>query len=214
MKYTFKPNFTLHKNALPGVVSTQKIQVEPMLYQASTRFAWSHGGELTRDALSFIAPFKHKNWVIDTRTHMLMPGHLPAIGGWHCDWIPRTVPSRDGYQPDLNLLNSKHQNYVITLSDNKLGVSHTQYIDQEVEIEVNLEGKVWSQVDAYLERTPFRSFLVSDGTFVRFSRSTLHTASPAHSFGWRWFFRASQIEEEPKNQIRHQSMVYIRETGW
>ncbi len=36
--------------------------------------------------------------MIDTRGHMLKPDWLPAIGGWHCDAIPRG----DDGQPELD----------------------------------------------------------------------------------------------------------------
>lgn len=30
-----------------------------------------------------------KDYVIDIKVHMLMPGQYPCVPGWHCDFIPR-----------------------------------------------------------------------------------------------------------------------------
>lgn len=216
MKVLFKPEYNTSVEILRGVRPTWQIKNEPMLFHADPEFAWVAGGVLTREVLKaarLLNPLTGP-WVIDTRVHMLMPGQLPAIGGWHCDWVPRTVELEDGPQPDMSRLHETQKNFVITFSDHPEGVSRTRYLDEEFEAEIDPTKKVWSQVHDQIERAGLRSTQIDDGVLVSFWRPALHMAMPAERAGWRWFFRASRLDTPPVNEIRKQAMVYLRDTGW
>ncbi|MFP8823477.1 hypothetical protein, partial [Enterobacter cloacae] len=60
------------------------------LWNASFDDAFRFGGDVTRAALQAInLRGDKKHIVVDVKTHMLMPGMIPAIPGWHTDGVPR-----------------------------------------------------------------------------------------------------------------------------
>src|SRR4051794_6847809 len=60
------------------------------LWNASPEDAVKYGGDLTRAALGAVKLHNdRKHVVVDTKIHMLMPGMIPSIPGWHTDGIPR-----------------------------------------------------------------------------------------------------------------------------
>lgn len=72
----------------------ETISEEPMIFSGDPDFTYKNGGELTRlvlDELNRLGKTSecpnHLYPVIDTRSHMLMKGMYPAIGGRHCDAI-------------------------------------------------------------------------------------------------------------------------------
>lgn len=70
------------------------------LFNASVEDAARFGGDLTRAALSVMPVTNSRKYVVvDVKVHMLIPGFLPAIPGWHTDGVPR--PQRD--KPDIRL---------------------------------------------------------------------------------------------------------------
>jgi len=160
--------------------------------------------------------------VIDTRSHMLMPGQYPAIPGWHCDAYPRGQHSSG--QPDLWSGNPKCFHYVVTISDQRDGVSNTTFLEaSEVALLVRPE-EVWGSVHEDLERRlrepsaadpryGRKTWAVPDGHLLRFNQESLHRATKTHTKGWRWFFRLSMYHSAPMNQIRRQVQVYTTEGG-
>lgn len=65
---------------------------------------------------------------IDTRVHQLMPTHIPAIPGWHCDWAPRS-----GYksQPDPQKSSPLQMNYTVLISTEK-NMAPTEFITDPI----------------------------------------------------------------------------------
>lgn len=187
------------------------IIAEPLLYSASLEFAACYGGPLTRAVLRKLPNWDPPNgfhWVVDTRTHMLMPGQYPAIPGWHCDGVPRGNYTA---QPDLNQLRDDVWHVVAHVSTHPEGVSNTQFITEPYEIDCD-ESRVWASVHEHLKRTDVElsgSVLTpGDGAITRFKMPTLHRATPAKHRGWRWWFRASMYYNRPVNQIRNHVQVY------
>ena len=85
-----------------------EVKNEPMLWQCDRKFAYENGGPITR---AFLDAIKKTNLaddlIIDTRTHMLMPGWWPAIPGYHHDDVPRT---RADKQPNYENPEYKSEN--------------------------------------------------------------------------------------------------------
>lgn len=133
-RYLFRSNYSIvgHIPAATGEV----IQAEPMLYQASYAYAWEKGSTLTRQVLGKLPEEVRQGWVIDTRVHMLMPGHYPAMPQWHADGLPRSTSFPDGFQPDLRSLEEPVNHFTVTLSDQSPGVSLTKYLDEDLEVEL------------------------------------------------------------------------------
>jgi len=232
MMHTFSAHWeTIQK--LHGQVETATIVEEPMLFSASPDFAESYGGPLTRSVLraltrerdrmaAYIAEHPGTYGVIDTRSHMLMPGQYPAIPGWHCDAYPRGKGSAG--QPDLKAGDPECFHYVVTVSDQPNGVSNTTFMQGVSTLDVDPE-RVWGSVHEEVVRrglglpAPGRDggiclwATIPDGHLTRFKQETLHRATKAHAKGWRWFFRLSMYHSKPMNQIRRQVQVYSTEGG-
>ena len=211
-----------HCGKVPGLWTIEEISQEPMLFMASRRFAFSHGGELTRqvlvqlekqDAFRMVPTRFHP--VIDTRVHMLMPGMYPTIPGWHCDGVPRRGP--DG-QPDLSLMDPEQKHWSVYMASGD-GVSPTEFIFDNVSVRYHTRH-VWGSVNQSVLRRqnssePLKVIRAAPGEIYGFNSKTLHRATPCTERGWRFFFRLSYMESEPANQIRRQTQVYmLGEDGW
>jgi hypothetical protein len=207
--------------SVDAVVDRDVIHAEPMLFGASVEFAREAGGPLTRIMLNALTEeltgalaycrSTSQHLVIDTRSHMLMPGFTPAIPGWHCDAYPRGAY---GEQPWLANGNPSNFHFVCFVSDQADGVSRTEFMQSGVTTNIrNVDPEhVWASVhkQAYGD-----TMTQVDGQILRFWQPTLHRAKPAHAKGWRWWFRASVFYRPPENAIRKQVQVYAPEgLGW
>ncbi len=207
---------------MPGYVGREDIHEELMLFGASPEFAGAVGGPLTKRFLKEVAPDLDQmrafcaafgmHIVIDTRSHMLMPGFYPAIPGWHCDAFPR---GGYGEQPDLTRTTEGAHHLVAFCSDQHNGVSRTEFLAHGREVTLDVDPKaVWSSVHAQSGGWVATTTQL-DGEILRFSQKTLHRAKPAHQKGWRWWVRASCFYKPPENAVRRQVQVYAPEgLGW
>lgn len=153
---------------------------------------------------------EHGKWlVVDTRSHMLMPGMYPAIPGWHCDAYPRHEYNS---QPDLGAANPKTPHYVLHLSDHVDGVSRTIFAERSLSTLVS-DKEVWRSVDLAARHRNIGEYQFRDGVLVKFLQPTLHRAEMATHRGWRWWFRMSAYYQPPVNEIRKQVQVYTTEGG-
>lgn len=213
--FRFTPDVR-HVYSMDGSASVEEIAAEPMLFSADLVFALKNGGPLTKKALYALCEcgVPQSNLIIDTKSVMLMPGMYPAIPGWHCDNVLRR--SNNG-QPDLESLNSNIYNYSVSLSSSQTGgVSRTEFLLNDAELEIN-ENRVWQSVDSAVnDNFPNNILSVPDGNVMRFSQPTIHRATPATEKGWRFFFRASEPNgKKPLNEIRKQVQVYTDiNNGW
>ncbi len=205
------------------VADRDVIHAEPMLFGASPAFAREAGGPLTRTVLTALdaelrgaaayCAATGQHLVIDTRTHMLMPGFTPAIPGWHCDAYPRGAYAE---QPHLSGGNPDNFHFVAFVSDQGGGVSRTEFLQSgRTHVATGIDSEhVWQSVHRGLT-LPGPTLTQADGQILRFWQATLHRAKPAHAKGWRWWFRASVFYKPPENAIRKQVQVYAPEgLGW
>jgi hypothetical protein len=194
---------------LPGIVDALKIEAEPMVFSATPAFAMDHGGPLTRAFLSAIGLTSGGGVIVDTRVHMLFPGHSPAIGGWHCDAVPRGA---DG-QPDLRLLHAPAEHWTYTAASVE-GLCLTEFAAEPVSLAIErTAGSLWSDVHRAMAASGARTIKAPHGSVVRFYRDTLHRATKADRSGWRFFARASEMVSKPQNKIRRQVQVYVESEG-
>ena len=215
MDFTFNPTIEV-VNKTNGIATQEQIHDEPMLFSAHPEFAAERGGPLTIAALKMLCyhlpkvATEGKHLVIDTRSHMLMPGMYPAIGGWHCDAVAR---SDYNAQPDLSKMDgAKH--WVMTLSTHPEGVSRTEFITQDYTAKDIDKDLVWGSVSRGIGNGDnLDKMLLKDGELLMFTSSTLHRAMPATRRGWRWFFRCSEYHSKPQNKIRKQVQVYTDISG-
>ena len=206
--------------------SADDIKNETMVFSASPEFAYRNGGTWTRNAvhlLENIGAFDDTdNIVIDTRVHMLMPGMLPAIGGWHCDAIPRG----DDGQPDFSRRDViDHIRHYLLIVDAGTGAL-TEFLAQtpdEFPQSPPPSGKtVWGHhselIEGFLADGSLQKTAVESGHLYQFSARDYHRAIPATGSGWRFFLRASvnTMTRGPLNEIRNQVQVYLpsEHLGW
>ncbi|TCV62338.1 hypothetical protein EDE09_124103 [Neorhizobium sp. S3-V5DH] len=222
-------------NEQPFVAPVELLKDEPMLFSASPQFALQEGGPLTLEATTFLLnageiSLDRGNVVIDTRVHMLKPGWIPAIGGWHCDAIPR---GEDG-QPVLDhpaIPGIRHYLLVVDCGTGSMteflnhGSLITELLQKVASPGKNLWGEHSEEINTYLsdlvELGADRSEYVTtaeSGALYKFSARDYHRAIPATGHGWRYFFRASvnTMVKEPLNEIRKQVQVYLphEDLGW
>lgn len=225
----------LHRIPTTGVTTNaDQIKDEPMLFSADPIFAHAHGGSLTRYVLNALTtrgkinPGEHV--VIDTRVHMLKPGWIPAIGGWHCDAIPRG----DDGQPVLDhpaIDGIRHYLCVIDCGTGALTefIRHNTLADKFLPKVASPGKNLWGEhselinevlagaKDFGLDRE-FYVTTVKNGQIYEFGPRDYHRAIPATGDGWRFFFRASvnTLTRGPLNEIRQQVQVYLphEDLGW
>lgn len=183
-----------------------------MVFGASPAFAHEHGGPLTRAFLEALDLVGMAGIIVDTRSHMLFPGHFPAIGGWHCDLVAR---GEDG-QPDLGRLRDGGAHWTYT-SASVDGLCHVEFAAEPTDLEIErTAGSLWSDVHRAMAARTVATTKIPHGRVVEFYRDSLHRPTKADRIGWRFFARASEATTEPQNKIRRQVQVYIENeaAGW
>jgi hypothetical protein len=211
-----------------------QIKNEPMLFGADYGFAYTNGGNITRNFLNaFYEDNGHllnKKLIIDSRVHMLMPGWYPCIPGWHHDDVART--RKDG-QPNYTKMPYKSKHCAAIIGD----ASVTEFMFGSISLDIPKLGKtiykewnneinhrIWWQKNK-IKSPPKNKFMVQSieiqsiatNKLVYFDWQTFHRGMPATKNGWRMFIRASWDTDRPiMNEIRKQTQVYMSalEAGW
>ena len=194
--------------------NSEAIENEPMLYSADLKFALKHGGKITRAFVNGLNV--NKDWIIDTRVHMLMKDWYPCIGGWHMDNIPRN--SDDG-QP--NYKNPAFiSDHILCVIDSGTG-SLTEFINDPVSLTDVPKGKMVydhfsSIINEKIEAGELSTSNYDSGDIVKFDSLTFHRGKPATGSGWRFFIRATtNTPQKAYNKIRRQVNVYQDiNSGW
>lgn len=204
----------------PDAWSAEDYANETMLFSADWDFAHKNGGPMTKYAMAALekhgnltheaAASPDLNVIIDTRVHMLMPGMLPAIGGWHCDAMPRPGGPY-GDQPNPRLYDPRVAHYTVTVSQSE--TSRTEFLAEPVTVSLPPGERVWATVHQKIQEEPRNTILMEHGSLARFDLGSPHRASITTTAGWRFFFRASLYKSTPRNQIRRQVQVYIPHEG-
>lgn len=199
------------------------VKNETMLYSSDWVFARDNGGIMTQkvlDALSESETFNTSqnkiNCVIDTRVHMLKEGWIPAIGGWHCDAIPRGTDGQPDFDdPDIDKI--KHWLYIY---DHGTG-SLTQFVRKNPGLGglIEYDRNVWATYSKHIENNldTYEPFTPAHDQLVQFSARDFHKGVPATGSGWRYFFRIScHTKTYCRNEIRKQVQTYIpnEHYGW
>jgi hypothetical protein len=196
----------------------KEVKDEPMLFSADFDYAWKKGGEITREFLLKLPDYitKRKDFIFDSRVHMLMPGWYPCIPGWHLDDVPRT---RVDGQPDHENPEYQSEHAMALVGD----ASVTSFFSGNLELEDVSVGegtiyKVWDEkIENILVDNPYYEVKAPTNQIIFFDCHSFHKGNPATKNGWRWFGRASwNTKREVKNEIRHQVQVYmpVPNQGW
>ena len=193
----------------------QLIRQEPSLFGASLLFAARYGGPITQkilhDLLPLIPSQGNHRIVIDTRTHDLRVGEIPAIPGWHTDFVERTPAS--GMEPDYCKITPSVNIYIINASSCHDGVSSTEYLTQSISLDIP-SSQVNTRLDEQLSSmTTLQTEKAVDGDILRMDQLSLHRATPAHTAGMHYLLRVAVLHNlattilasSYQNEVRMQS---------
>lgn len=205
--------------------SQEEIKHEPMFFGADFDFAYKNGGLITKcfiDALG--ALYSDEGWIIDSRVHMLKPGWMPCIPGWHVDDFYR--PDNFGGQSDLWSKPRGHRIHVMAVN----GIDcFTEFLApgacfrfDKTDIE---EGEtVHGAGNRIINQASLFKRSVESGQMVEFDTHDWHRGVVATKDSWRHLIRASRFLEgldrktsrPVTNEIRNQVQVYLPayEAGW
>lgn len=194
------------------------VKSEPMLFNCDRASAARLGGQITRDFLSWL-PDGWDDVVIDSRVHMLMPGWMAAIPGWHHDDVPRPpIPAGQHFgtagQPDYVTPRYHSEHLLVLLGAD---VAPTEFAIGVCPMPEVRDGQIiygeWSPVvDRLVESGAVSTWRPSIGTVVQFDAHAFHRATVATGSGWRWFCRVSRNTERTRqatNEQRVQVQVYL-----
>jgi hypothetical protein len=221
--HTFEPNFKLHGNLFEGsefIATDSMIKNEPMLFSADFKFAVCEMkglGSFVFKTLQRILPdemwLKLEGSVIDSRSHMLMPGFYPCIPGWHHDDVPRT---RIDGQPNYDNPEYKSEHLLVVIGNTAM----PQFLRKSAVMPEIPAGKTvyqaWDRIiNASFSEDDF--YTVGSGDVYQFDWQTFHRGMSAKLHGWRYFIRFSwNTERKILNEIRNQVQVYLPDPsiGW
>lgn len=212
--------------------SQDLIKTTPSLLQASLQDAVTFGGQLTRQALGAIAKSMHfdrKYIVVDTKVHMLMPGFMPAIPGWHTDGVPRG-PEKDPAgkgAPDIDAqeevaIAPPRYHLLVTgeMAPTKFALNPDLDLMVPDEPSPDLYRLLSTQMQAHEKHNQLNLLLTSPSTVYSWDWWQLHTATAATKFGWRFLIRVTETDYiKPRTDLREvirvQQQVYVpSEFGW
>lgn len=165
--------------------------------------------------------------IVDTKVHLLMPGWVPAIPGWHTDGVPRGEDMNPAGKGEPNLraqlegkVSAPRYHLLVTGEH-----CPTRFLNQPVEFDLDLDaGK-----DLYREMSRQMRDLVNDGaetmvsppsTVVEWDWWNVHTAQQATGRGWRYLIRVTETDHiaprtDPNDFIRTQNQVFAPlDFGW
>lgn len=193
------------------------------LWNASYDDAFRFGGDLTRAALQAIQLVgDRKHVVVDVKTHMLMPGMIPAIPGWHTDGVPRggsMSPAKGAPRIDMQEGAESPRYHLLVVG----GDCPTRFLkNRQVGLNIgegNLYEQVSEQVIAGLDF--LESYDAPNGQVVVWDWWELHTAQQARAPGWRYLIRVTETdylapEKDLRLVLRNQQQVYLptEKFGW
>jgi hypothetical protein len=207
--YTFE-NRTEKIGKVPGIVTLDELKNEPMLFNADFYFATKKCGPITKEILRKLV-YKDlgpcDKYTINTRVTNCFRGQYPSIPGWHCDLVPR---GEKYSQPELDKIDPKVRHAICLVATTE-GHSNTEFLDESLKIPYD-EKNVWGSIDKYLtlrdNTLNVKTFQITEGDIIQFTQQDLHRATVVKNPGWRLFFRISNANVKPANEIRNQVQVY------
>lgn len=197
------------------------------LWNASFDDAFRFGGDVTRAALQAMnIRGDKKHIVVDVKTHMLMPGMIPAIPGWHTDGVPRGGKSLSPASgaPHIHMqegTESPRYHLLVVGGDCPTKFIASRNINLVTENLPNLYAGISSQVCEMDDKSFLDTYDAPDGQVVEWDWWELHTAQQARAPGWRFLIRVTETDYlEPQKDLRlvlrNQQQVYLptEKFGW
>lgn len=210
---------TYNNRGFPSDYPEEVIKNEPMFFNSSLRFAYDHGGPITKQfIINLPIEWLLSSCVLDSRVHMLMPGWFPCIPGWHHDDVPRSA-----WTGQPNYKNPEYfAEHVMGLVNGD--IAPTEFLPGEFELsdpdEKSIIYKKWHlELEEQIKERSLTPIQAPSGKHIFFNAHTFHQGVRAKKNGWRWFCRVSRNTNKIKsitNEIRKQVQVYLEfpMEGW
>lgn len=204
---------------------TQEIKSTPGLWNASLDDALRFGGDVTRSAVRAMN-IRHdrRNIVVDVKVHMLMPGFMPAIPGYHTDGVPRGPELNPAGKGDPNIwaqtsrVERAPRYHLLITGTGCL----TRFVTERVKLEVPKKPtpNLYKIITRQIKQLKPLTSLAPSCQVVEWDWWNLHTAVPATKHEWRYLIRVTETDHiEPQKDLREvlrtQQQVYVpAEFGW
>lgn len=205
--------------------SQTEVKNEPMLFNCDYAAAYTLGGVITKVFLTGLPmAWQDSAIAVDSKVHMLMPGMLPCIGGWHHDNIPRTrVDNQPNYDSDQ--IRSEHIMMLVggEICATEFALGHIKL--DEIPIGKTVYQEWDNEIETAIALGHLFKFAIPSNSLVAFNDHTWHRGVPATGKGWRFFIRASRYfnaDGSPTtpnafkpitNEQRHQVQIYTPQNG-
>lgn len=198
-------------------VGLQDLLDEKGLLDCCEATAAKHAGPLTRLALQQMMEHYERpirlakeaglSAVVEAHVHRLMPGHYPATPGWHCSGVPRRAYTG---QPCFDLIVSEQFSVSVTLSSEPKGVSHTEYVSNNIKPRIWERDYIFEDLNVQVEKIHPETVFGKDGYFTWFNPKTILRSSPAKKRGVRLFVRLSMFPKPAMfNAVGSPEQVFI-----
>lgn len=211
--------------------SQEDIKNTTGLWRCSVEDAIKFGGDITRNAIQAMnLRGDKKHIIVDVKTHMLMPGMIPAIPGWHTDGVPRgegLTPNGKG-KPNIRAqenMSSPRYHLLVTGGDCPTRFIRERSIDLDIpdgnttELYASLSKQIQDNLKS--SECEYHTYDVPDSVVMEWDWWELHTAQRARTHGWRYLIRVTETDfvepvKDLRQVLRNQQQVYIpTETyGW
>lgn len=193
------------------------------LWSASVEDAIKFGGDVTRAAIQAMDfSGDYKNIVVDVKTHMLMPGMIPAIPGWHTDGVPRGgTMSPAGGVPDISMQEGQRSpKYHLIVTGGDCPTKFLTARNVELLVPDEPSSDLYSWISSQVEKktrwgTPDLGVYDSpDAQVMEWDWWEIHSAQRARAPGWRYLIRVTESDYlEPQKDLRlvlrNQQQVYL-----
>lgn len=195
------------------LVGSWVVKDEPMVFGCDYYGANRLGGQLTKNFTDFCLRYwgRDSNFIIDSRTQMLMSGWYPCIPGWHLDDVPR---ERLDKQPNHYNPSYKAEHLAVFLGP----CSKTLFAVGEIElVEPPIGHTIYTAWHPEVELSNLKKQEIQPGNIVAFNWQSFHKCQQATENGWRFWIRATRYTHRPfTNEQRTSVNIYIptENQGW
>lgn len=206
--------------------SDDVIKSTPALWNCDLDTAIKYGGELTRAALGAMnIRGDRKNVIVDTKTHMLMPGFYPGIPGWHTDGVPRGPERNPAAKADPDIfaqeeMNDEAPRFHLLVTGTVCPTLFSNERNLALEVPDQPDPSLYKTISEQMRNGLDARMVTLPSTVYEWDWWQLHTAQAAVSHGWRFLIRVTESNHfEPQTDlakiIRTQQQVYVPESfGW
>lgn len=171
---------------------------EPGVRNVTPGWIREHGTPVLRAFVDAMPPdWQQRDYRVRARLVWLKPGWRPGPSRWHCDQIGARADRQIDYV--VGAVPGKH-----TIACVAGDCSLTVFVDDEIELPDIPLGQPQDSIYSALIRArvaagTLRTRQIEEGALTLFGEGDFHDVSPATHAGWRYFMRATDRGELPRD---------------